>query len=249
MRDELEKGRAALEAAGAAPVLDAAAAKARARQSTDIHATFVGQNDGEMCQMLLSATLKGSAGGSQSVAGAVNKDLYPKDEAPVFNVDVAQKAFFDAARRGFQAGQDEKRESWTACTMTTEEQQEVRKRAARVGCEPVLCSEGQLTLEAAGQGRIAGTFEFDVLRERTSGRCDIPLGRDKVVGYFNVHSTDDGLDDNSLFGGASISGVSAGLKGGAEAAATRPGAPIFDMGDIMSDRLDDALDSLDLSDF
>lgn len=244
LRDELEGGRAALD--GADPGVSGAAARARARQSTDVRATFVGQNGGEMCQMLLSATLKGSSGGAQSVAGAVNKDLHPKDEAPVFNVEVLPKAFFDAARRGFQHTTAEKdRERWTACTMTAEEQQKIRKRAARVGCEPVLCSHGRLTLEVAGQSRIAGTFEFDVLRERTSGRCDIPLGRDTVTGHFNVHSTDDGFDNDSLFGGLAISGVPAGLKGGAAAAASIPGAPIFDTGGA----LDDALDGLDLSDF
>ncbi|WP_139784768.1 hypothetical protein [Roseovarius sp. A-2] len=249
LRNELEKRRAALETADATPGLDRAAAKARARQSTDIQATFVGQNEGEMCQMLLSATLKGSNGGPQSVPGAVNRDLFPKNEAPVFNVEVLPKAFFDAARRGFQTDSDQELESWIACTMTVEEQQEVRKRAARAGCEPVLCTEGRLTLEAAEQGRIAGTFEFDVLRERTSGRCDIPLGRDKVVGHFNVHSTDNGYDDDSLFGGPAISGVPAGLKGGAAAAAIRPGAPIFETTGGSNGALYDALDSLDLSDF
>lgn len=247
LRDEIDEGRAAID--GTAPEMSGAAARARARQGTEINATFVGNNDGEMCQMLLSATLMGSSDRPQSVAGAVNKDLYPKDEAPIFNVSVAPKAFFDAARRGFQGWPDKERESWVACTMTAEEQQEVRRRAARVGCEPVLCSPGRLTLEAAEQGHIAGTFEFDVLRERTSGRCDIPLGRDKAVGHFNVHSTDDGFDDDSLFGGVAISGVPAGLKGGTAAAATIPGAPIFDLEDAMSDALGDALDNLDLSDF
>ncbi|SEL39584.1 hypothetical protein SAMN05421666_3519 [Roseovarius nanhaiticus] len=247
LHDKLAEGRATLDSTN--PAAKDAASKARARQATKINATFVGSNDDEMCQMLLTATLKDPKGGPQSVAGAVDKARYPKDEAPVFNLEVLQQAFFDAARRGFQADPDQERESWVACTMTAEEQQKVRKYAARIGCEPVLCSPGRLTLEAAEQGRIAGTFEFDILRERTSGRCDTPLGRDKAVGHFNVHSTDDGYDDDSLFGGVAISGVPLGLKGSAAAAGAMPGAPIFESGEAMSDKLGDALDSLDLSDF
>ena len=58
----------------------------------------------------------------------------------------------------------------------------------------------KLTLEAAEQGRIAGTFEFDVIRwleDRYAGRCEAPLARDKVVGHFNVGATDDGNESVS----------------------------------------------------
>ena len=118
-------------------------------------------------------------------------------------------------------GMDDPYDGWSICTMTDAERRAERESTAS-GCPPVLCTAGQLVLERAEQGRIAGSFQFEVLKwpDESSGRCRVPSGRDTVVGHFNVASTDDGYDDNSLGG----FGLGGGLTPG-----VMPGAPILDL--------------------
>lgn len=195
------------------PVFREAADEARARRTTSLAATFVGRNaDGE-CQMTVSATLAGRTGGAQVLAGAVDESLYPADEAPEFAIRVHPPGMLRALRAGMPTvhAADPRRGDWEVCTMTEAEQRRVRGLAS-ASCPPVVCSAGKLVLEAAEQGRIAGTFEFDVVRwpeDRYGSACGTPLARDKVVGHFNVSSTDDGYDDGGIVADAV------------------PGAPIF----------------------
>src|SRR3546814_8040148 len=100
-------------------------------------------------------------------------------------------------------------DGWQACSRNDAEREEARQRAATGNCPVVTCTPGRLTLEAAEQGRIAGTFQFEVVRwgERSSGKCRKHLARDNVTGYFNVHSTDDGKDDNNLENGRATGGT------------------------------------------
>lgn len=210
MESMVAAGRAEVQ-----PVFREAADEARARRTTSLAATFVGQNaDGE-CQMTVGARLAGRTGGAQVLAGAVDESLYPADEAPEFAIRVYPAGMLRALRAGIPTVHplDPRRGDWEICTMTEAEQQRTRGLAS-AACPPVVCSAGRLTLEAAEQGRIAGTFEFDVVRwpeDRYGSACGTPLARDKVIGHFNVSSTDDGYDD----GGIVTNAV--------------PGAPIFEL--------------------
>lgn len=190
----------------------AAADEARAQRTTILRATFIGKSDRGECQMILDATLKGREGGAQILVGAVDGTLYRDDEeAPTFEIGIIPAALLDMMRSGRRPDADPV--GWDTCTMTTKEQQ--RERQSH--CPPVVCSAGRLRLEKATQGRIAGSFQFDVVRwseERVHG-CRVPDGRGKVVGHFNVTSTDDGYDDNSLQS----------LQTGS---VVMPGAPIID---------------------
>lgn len=184
------------------PHVTVAADRERARKTTTLAATFVGQGDDGECQMTLSATLEGSRGGPQVVAGAVDESQYPTDEAPEFSVRVHPTGMLRAMRAGVSTVHpaDPRRGDWEVCTMNEAEQQRTRGLAS-ASCPPVVCSAGKLTLEAAEQGRIAGTFEFDVVRwpeDKYADRCGTPLARDKVVGHFNVSSTDDGNEGKGL---------------------------------------------------
>ncbi|MGY1424469.1 hypothetical protein [Lysobacter sp. A289] len=184
------------------PIISGAADRARARKTTTLAATFVGQSGDGECQVTVGARLEGREGGAQVVAGAVDESLYPTDEAPEFSVRVHPNRSLRAMRAGMPLFHplEPRRGDWEVCTMNHAEQQ----RAQRLGsasCPPVVCSAGKLTLEAAEQGRIAGTFEFDVVRwpeDRYGGRCNTPLAREKVVGHFNVNSTDDGYQGKGL---------------------------------------------------
>lgn len=217
-REELAAFRRQMEALVAAgrhevkPHVTAAADRARAQTTTGLAATFVGQGADGDCQMTLTATL-GSGLGPQVVAGAVDESLYPPDEAPEFAIRVHPAGMLRAMRAGIPTihPADPRRGDWEVCAMTDAERQRTRGLAS-ASCPPVVCSAGKLTLEAAEQGRIAGTFEFDVVRwpeDRYAG-CGTPLARDKVVGHFNVGSTDDGNES-----------ASSDIKHGV------PGAPIF----------------------
>lgn len=220
LRARTEQMRAQAEAASAEvqPEVEETANDARARQTTGLAATFVGQDGESECQMVLSATLAGREGGAQILAGAVDEDRYPDGEAPTFKVGVYTKEFLDTLR-GLRPPTSRLDEEWEVCTMTDEEQRRARD-PARGSCPPVVCTAGRLTLEAAEQGRIAGTFQFEVVRwsEDWDPRgCRTASGRDTVVGHFNVASTDDGYDDNSL------GGIGAGIV---------PGAPIIGLSEL-----------------
>ena len=78
-------------------------------------------------------------------------------------------------------------------------------------------------LEEAAQGRIAGSFQFEVIKwpDEPTGECRVPEARDTVTGLFNVASTDDGSDDNSL-SGFGLGALSGGMP-------LMPGAPILDL--------------------
>lgn len=203
-------------AAGRAETGDigARADEARAEQTTELGATFVGSNDGQECQVTLEATLAGRRGGAQILAMAVDND------APTFNVDVYPAELLRTMQALGPPTRDPLR-GWEICTMTSEKRLDVERGAAYNGCPAVTCTAGKLTLEEAEQGRIAGIFQFDVIRwpEHPAPGCKIPEGRDKVVGHFNVSSTDDSFDDNSL-------GMGAGLKSGM---LLIPGAPILNL--------------------
>ncbi|MEM0962202.1 MAG: hypothetical protein AAGK21_06685 [Bacteroidota bacterium] len=183
---------------------------------TSILATFVGQNGGDECQMVLRAQRPGADFGPGVLAGAVDADLHPDpDTAPEFAVGTFDETFLNAMRTGAVAGLSEP--AWQVCMISPSEAAE-RQQSATSGCRPVLCTPGQLTLDRAEQGHIAGTFEFEVIRWRpqfagrsgTFAGCEAELaGRQTVTGQFNVTSTDDGLDDGGLMLG------------------TMPGAPIL----------------------
>ena len=225
--------------AEAQPDIDAAADEMRAEQVTRLLATFVGRSGsvrpggGAECQVTLAATLTGREGGAQILPGAVDADLYPEGEAPSFDIAVFPQEVLDFLRNVFAtagdgppgtvppglAGMDDPLDGWGVCTMTGEERQNARHAATGSECPAVLCTAGKLVLEHAEQGWIAGSFQFEVLKwpDDTSDRCPEPA-RDTVTGYFNVTSTDDGFDDNSL------SGAGLGLGLGVVA-----GAPILDL--------------------
>ena len=205
---------------------------------TQLMATFVGTDAGSECQMTLAASLSGREGGAQIIAGAVDEDLYPEDEVPSFTFVVYPERALDGMRALASAGvpaggtiptgareMAEAFGGWEVCMMTAEEAAEERESARASDCPPVTCTAGRLVLERAEQGRIAGSFQFEVLRwpENQTGQCAVPTGRDVVTGHFNVASSDDGFDDNSLggFGGTLGSGV----------APVLPGVPILDLQD------------------
>ena len=195
MEQMVAAGRAALE-----PDINAAAGRARTRNTTRLAATFVGRSGDGECQMTLGATLEGREGGAQVVRGAVNESRYPPDEAPEFAVRVHPDSMLRAMRAGIPTVHplDPRRGDWEVCMMNEAEQQRARGLGSQGSCPPVVCSAGRLTLESAQQGRIAGTFEFDVVRwpkDRYASGCEAPLAREQVVGHFNVSSTDDGYGD------------------------------------------------------
>ncbi|MGO1892605.1 MAG: hypothetical protein ACTH0Y_05420 [Luteimonas sp.] len=201
--------------------IDARADEARDAQTTELAATFVGLDDrGQMCQVTLGATLAGRQGGAQVMDMAIDQNRYPDGDAPTFDVEVYTAGQLRALQ-SLQVFPGDPLRGWEICTMTDTERRDARDNAVSNGCPPVTCSAGELRLEQAEQGGIAGLFEFDVIRwpERSGPGCRAPLARDKVVGHFNVSSTDDGFDDNSL-------GIEAGLKNGM---LTQPGAPILDL--------------------
>ena len=201
--------------------IDARADEARDAQTTELAATFVGLDDrGQMCQVTLGATLAGRQGGAQVMDMAIDQNRYPDGDAPTFDVEVYTAGQLRALQ-SLQVFPGDPLRGWEICTMTDTERRDARNNAVSNGCPPVTCSAGELRLEQAEQGGIAGLFEFDVIRwpERSGPGCRAPLARDKVVGHFNVSSTDDGFDDNSL-------GIEAGLKNGM---LTQPGAPILDL--------------------
>ena len=215
-------------AAGRAQTGDigARADKARAERNSELAATFVGSRDGQMCQVTLSATLAGRQGGAQMVPMAVDEDLHPEGDEPSFDVEVYPSAQLLAMQSLLTPHTDPHR-GWEICAMTDKKRRGVEKGAAYNGCPPVTCTAGKLTLEQAEQGRIAGTMQFDVVRwpEKSGSGCRIPAERGKVVAHFNVSSTDDGNDDNSL-------GGVAGLKSGMF---IQPGAPILNLLPAQSD--------------
>ncbi|MEM6285956.1 MAG: hypothetical protein AAF845_02235 [Bacteroidota bacterium] len=208
-----------------------AAADVRSQRTTLLASTFVGVEVGSECQVTLAATLRGREGGAQIIPGAVDPDRYPEDEEPGFALMVYPAAMLSLMRTAggispsdaaAQAAQlEDAMGGWEVCTMTAADRRDARESAG--DCPPVLCTTGQLVLEEAAQGRIAGSFQFEVLRwpEASTGRCRLPEARQTVSGHFNVASTDDGFDDNSL-GGFGL-GASAGL--------TVPGAPILTFDD------------------
>ena len=235
LRREME-ARMAQARTEAQPRIDEAAAERRAEQMTRLLATFVGRAGGAECQMTLSASLTGRQGGAQILAGAVDPDRYPDGEEPGFDIVVFPPALLDQMRamtalspeqlqRGVipEAMRDDPLDGWQVCTMTERERQVAREAARGSECAPVLCTEGQLVLERAEQGQISGSFQFEVLKwpEEQTGRCRVPSGRDVVSGHFNVASTDDGTDDNSLGG----FGLGAGMT-----TTVIPGTPILDFG-------------------
>jgi len=207
------------------PEMEAEADEMRAEQVTQLLATFIGQAGRGECQMTLAATLTGREGGAQILPGAVDKDLYPEDEAPEFDIAVIPQAILDVLRATFEAaaagtpgaipptsmGIEEPMDGWVACTMTDEERRNARDAAAGSECPAVLCTAGQLVLEHAEQGWIAGSFQFEVGQwpDDTSERWRVPA-RNIVTGHFNVAATDDGFDDNSLSGMGGGLGVVAG---------------------------------------
>ncbi|MCH7639381.1 MAG: hypothetical protein IH855_07965, partial [Bacteroidetes bacterium] len=218
--------------AEAQPDIDAAADEMRTEQVTRLLATFVGragsvrQAGGSECQVTLAATLTGREGGAQILPGAVDADRYREDAAPSFGIVVFTQEVLDFLRNVFAtagdgppgtvplgpAGMDDPLDGWGVCTMTDEERQNARHAATGSECPAVLCTAGKLVLEHAEQGWIAGSFQFEVLKwpDDTGGRCRVPAGRDTVTGHFNVVSTDDGFDDNSLSGAGLGLGVLAG---------------------------------------
>ena len=234
MDTEMARARAEAE-----PDIAAAADEARAERMTRLMATFVGQTGGTECQMTLNALLSGREGGAQILAGAVDEDLYPEDEVPEFGVMVFPQAFLDGMRAGVSSGSmatpgtlpaglreaAEAMGGWEVCTMTAQEAAEEREMARGSDCPAVTCTAGQLVLEEAAQGRIAGSFQFEVLRwpETSSSGCAVPEARGTVVGHFNVASTDDGYDDNSL-AGVNLGSIRSGLV------LIVPGTPILDLG-------------------
>lgn len=223
-RTEIERAQAESQ-----PDIEAAADQARARRMTTLAATFVGQNSGEECQMVLAAELQGREGGAQILAGAVDEDLYPDGEEPGFDIGIYTKAFLDALR-SLSTGRPidhDPMDGWEVCTMTDEERQEAQEHAERIGCPAVVCTAGRLTLEEAEQGQIAGSFQFEVIRwpESPGSGCRLPDGRDTVTGHFNVASTDDGTDDNSL-GGINLGSIRSGVT------PVVPGTPILNPDDF-----------------
>ncbi len=222
-REEFAAFREQMEAmvtkarAEVAPIFEEAADDARAKRTTTLGATFVGQSSDGECQMTLGATLAGREGGAQILSAAVDDDLYPTGEAPAFSVRVHPTGMLRAMRAGRPTMHplEPRRGDWEICTMTGAEQQKAFASASRGSCPAVVCTPGKLTLETAEQGRIAGTFQFDVIHwreDRYGPGCDTPLGRDTVVGHFNVSSTAKGNDDAGL-GGIVTGGI--------------PGAPIL----------------------
>ncbi|MGY1424468.1 hypothetical protein [Lysobacter sp. A289] len=200
------------------PKADAAADKVRSGRTSTIAATFVGQNAGAECQMILGATLAGRDGGAQILPRSVNEGRTSEDPAPSFDVGVYSAKALEVMRSP-RPGPDPL-DGWQACSMNDTEREDARQRAATDDCPVVICSPGRLTLEAAEQGRIAGSFQFEVVRwgERGSGQCRKLLGRENVTGYFSAHSTDDSKDDNSL------GGLGVGIGSGSP---ITPGAPIL----------------------
>ncbi len=249
-REQIDEIRAQARAAIAQgraegqPSIDRAAAEARSRNVTELMATFVGAAAGDECQVTLHATLRGRQGGAQMIAGAVDRDRYPEDEAPSFDVGAFPAEVLEVMRSGLRGAMDfgpgqipqsmagmaeleDAYDGWQVCTMTDEERRRAREAAAGSDCPAVTCTAGQLVLERAEQGHIAGTFQFEVLQwpEESTGRCHRPSGRHTVTGHFNVASTDDGTDDNSLSGfglGTVLSGASPMM----------PGMPILDFSDL-----------------
>ncbi|MEM6328078.1 MAG: hypothetical protein AAF791_13270, partial [Bacteroidota bacterium] len=213
LRRQAEAEMAAARAE-AEPEFAQAADEFRAERTTKLGATFVGQVGGRECQMTLNAELVGREGGAQIVPGAVDEDLYPEGEAPNFGVGVfspeilrlmtRMSSLSEGALTGLSQGRvpaelanaSDPFDGWEVCTMTQEDRERERRSASR-DCRPVLCTAGTLTLESAEQGRIAGTFEFEVIKwpEEQTGSCRVPEARDVVRGVFNVASTDDGTDD------------------------------------------------------
>ena len=210
-------GRAEVEAGDKS--MGARADEARAARMTGLAATFVGRDDGQECQLTLRATLAGRQGGAQILAMAVDDELYPEDDAPSFEM-IAYRAEVLQAMQSLRPLTQDPLHGWEICAMTDKRRRDVQK-GAHNGCPAVTCTAGKLTLEQAEQGRIAGTFQFDVIRwpENAHSGCRVPSERGTVVGHFNVSSTDDGYDDNSL-------GAGAGLKGGMM---MMPGMPILNL--------------------
>lgn len=217
--------------------IDAAAAEIRSEQTTTLAATFIGQNGGRECQATLGATLAGREGGAQILPGAVEHNPDSDADEPQFDMGVFPAAYLDLMRAQMSPSRaanpetfmnemqriDDPLDGWSVCTMTDEERRRERRRASASNCPPVICTAGQLVLESAEQGRIAGSFQFEVVKwpedDSNQGRCRVPSGRDVVSGHFNVASTDDGYDDNSLSG--------FGLGGFGGGVPMIPGAPIL----------------------
>lgn len=184
--------------------IDSAADEARQQQHATIGATFVGRGSDGECQMTLSALLAGHDGGAQVLSGASDEDN--ENKTPGFGIMVYPSKALQVLRptlSDFGSAVEDPYNGWEACTMTDEEQ---RAAAADRSCPAVICSAGQLTLEAAKQNQITGTFAFEVVRwgaddKLDANGCRVLKGRDNVVGHFNVTSTDDGKEDNSLSGG------------------------------------------------
>ena len=205
--------------------------EARGHGMTQLLATFVGQEGGAECQVTLAAHLAGREGGAQIIPGAVAPDLHPPDEVPGFAIQTYPASVLAAMRSGPAglAGVTQGAgafEGWEICTMTADDRARARADAEGRGCPAVTCTAGQLVLERAEQGRVAGSFQFEVLKwpADRAGRCRQPESRDTVTGHFNVASTDDGYDDNSL-SGLSLGGA---LSGGVP---ITPGAPILNLFD------------------
>ncbi|MEM0963916.1 MAG: hypothetical protein AAGK21_15420, partial [Bacteroidota bacterium] len=200
MRAETEAAIAEMraEAERNSEPIEQAADDARAQQVTILGATFVGAEQGAECQLVLRAQLQGRTGGAQIIPGVSDQNRYPDGEGPSFTAGVFPSSVLDGMRTG--ALDPGAFGYWEPCMMTDEERQQEIDRAASRGCPPVACTAGQLVLEKAEQGRIAGSFQFEVVQwpRTASPGCRVPTGRDIVVGHFNVASSDDGTDDNSL---------------------------------------------------
>lgn len=232
MREQM-RAEIARATAEAQPDINEAAQEARGRRMTTLGATFVGREGGDECQVTLLANLRGREGGAQMIPGAAEPDHYPEDERPEFGLMVYPGDALRAMRTGYgatgPAGAPDMRAmqqlaerygNWEVCTMTDEDRRRERESVQGTGCPAVTCTAGQLVLERAEQGRVAGTFQFEVVRwpDEQTGRCRRPEARGTVSGHFNVASTDDGTDDNSLSG---LGGVMSG------AVPIIPGAPIL----------------------
>lgn len=159
---------AAAETSGAQAGIDAAAARLQQEDETPLMATFSGHNGDEGCVMHLDATLQGRDGGAQQVPGEdFGVEVIP--DSMMHDVTVA------------------------GVTMRLPKLDEPDDDDWRV-CDERHCNPGQLTLEHAETGHIAGSFRFDVIRDLDGHNTE----RRRVTGHFNVTSKHDDESDSVM---------------------------------------------------
>lgn len=209
----------------------AAAAKAASTSNpTILAATFVGEHEGEECQVTLGAVLEGQNGGAQILHWAVDEDASPENQSsPGFQAAIYTPRILGLIRplsmsQGMPTAMDIRslrsrgEDRWEACTMTDRDRRQARKEAETSNCPIVSCTAGRLVLETVEQDHIVGTFQYEVIDwkwTRWPGgarKCRVAEKRGEVTGHFNVAAADEGYDSWSSL----IEGMG-----------TVPGAPIL----------------------